>query len=76
LGGLGGLRRFFLKPYEALGGFFEAGLVRSGNLGLPLAQAIVTGDQQRLGSRVLLARHQVLAEGAPLAGGQPVVWKQ
>jgi hypothetical protein len=28
-GGLVGLRRFFVKPYQALGGFFEAALVRS-----------------------------------------------
>jgi hypothetical protein len=74
-GGLVGLRRFFVKRYEALGGFFEAGLVRYGNLGLPLAQAIVTGDQQRFGLRVVLARPQVLAQGAPRAGGQPIVWK-
>jgi hypothetical protein len=66
---------FFVKPYEALGGFFDAGLVRSGNLGLAVAQAVVTGDQQRFGLRVLLMRYQVLPQGAPRAEGQPIVRK-
>ncbi len=45
---------FFVKPHEALGGLFQARFIGYGGSGLAVAQAVVTGDQQWFGFRVLL----------------------